>query len=71
MSSEPLTPEQIEQFHRDGYLIVESMFDAEEMELLKRSAKEDRELDAHSYSKEDGEGGKGPGAAGLRGDAAA
>ena len=58
MSSEPLTPEQIEQFHRDGYLIVESMFDAEEMELLKRSAKEDRELDAHSYSKEDGEGGK-------------
>ena len=58
MSSEPLTPEQIDQFHRDGYLIVRSMFDAEEMELLKRAAKEDRELEAHSYSKEDGEGGK-------------
>ena len=58
MSSEPLTPEQIDQFHRDGYLIVKSMFDAEEMELLKRAAKEDRELEAHSYSKGDGEGGK-------------
>ena len=58
MSSEPLTTEQIEQFHRDGYLIVESMFDAEEMELLKRAAKEDHELEAHAYSKEDGEGGK-------------
>ena len=58
MSSEPLTPEQIEQFHRDGYLIVESMFDAEEMGLLKRAAKADHELEAHSYSKEDGEGGK-------------
>ena len=56
MSSEPLTTEQIEQFHRDGYLIVESMFDAEEMELLKRAAKEDHELEAHAYSKEDGEG---------------
>ena len=58
MSSEPLTAEQIEHFHRDGYLIVESMFDAEEMDLLKRAAKEDRELEAHSYSKGDGEGGK-------------
>jgi len=58
MSSEPLTAEQTEHFHRDGYLIIKSMFDAEEMELLKRAAKEDRELEAHSYSKGDGEGGK-------------
>ena len=40
MSSEPLTAEQIEDFHRDGYLIIKSMFDTEEMELLKRAAKE-------------------------------
>ena len=58
MSSEPLTAEQIEDFHRDGYLIIRSMFDTEEMKLLKRAAKEDRELEAHSYSKGDGEGGK-------------
>jgi ectoine hydroxylase-related dioxygenase (phytanoyl-CoA dioxygenase family) len=34
------------------------MFDAEEMEMLRRAAKEDRELDRHSYAKADGEGGE-------------
>src|SRR5919106_483011 len=29
-----LTGEQIEQFNRNGYLMVESLFDAEEMKLL-------------------------------------
>jgi hypothetical protein len=33
------------------------MFDGEEIELLRRAAKEDRELDQHSFGKGDGEGG--------------
>ena len=45
-------------YERDGYLLVKSMFDAEEIGLLLRSAKEDRALDEHSYGKDDGEGGR-------------
>ncbi len=48
---------QISQFHADGYVHAKSFFDAEEIDLLRRSAKEDRTLDNKSYGKEDGEGG--------------
>jgi hypothetical protein len=34
------------------------MFDAGEMDLLRRSAKADRELDQHSYDRDDSEGGR-------------
>ncbi len=57
MSTDPLTPEQLSIYERDGYLVVPSLFDSEEIELLARAAKKDRDLDEHSFGKGDGEGG--------------
>ena len=51
--SKPLTEKQVEQFQRDGYLIVKKMFDKEEMEMLLRTAKADRELTNHSFASKD------------------
>ncbi len=52
-----LTQEQIQTYHDDGYLIVKSFFDAEEIELLRRTAVADRQMDQKSFGREDGEGG--------------
>jgi hypothetical protein len=48
--------QQIADYHRDGYYILPSLFDAEEIELLSRSAKEDREIDNHAFKRDDGTG---------------
>jgi hypothetical protein len=53
----PLTDEQIVIYHRDGYLIAQRMFDHEEIDLLRRAAREDHELDRRSFGRADGEGG--------------
>jgi hypothetical protein len=45
------------QYHETGFLLVKGFYDAEEIGLLKRAAKEDRALDQHSFSRNDGEGG--------------
>ena len=52
-----LTDQQLVGFHEDGYLLLKGLFDAEEIELLRRAAKEDKQLDDHSFGKADGEGG--------------
>ncbi len=57
MANEPLNAEQIQQYHNDGYVLAKGLFDSEEIGLLHRAAKEDRELDQHSFGKSDGEGG--------------
>jgi ectoine hydroxylase len=57
MAAGPLKDETLKQYERDGYVLAGSMFDSEEIELLRRAAKEDRELDQHSFGKGDGEGG--------------
>ena len=54
----PLSPQQLADYERDGYLLVKKMFDAEEIGLLLRSAREDRALDQHAFGKADGEGGQ-------------
>ncbi len=54
----PLAPDQLDRYEQAGYLLVEGMFDAEEVGLLLRSAREDRALDQHSFGRADGEGGK-------------
>lgn len=54
----PLTSDQVSAFDRDGSLLVPGVFDAEEIGLLLRSAKEDRTLDAHAFGRNDGEGGR-------------
>jgi ectoine hydroxylase-related dioxygenase (phytanoyl-CoA dioxygenase family) len=53
----PLHAEQLEEYKADGYVVAKKMFDDEEIGLLKRAAKQDRELDQHSYGRADGEGG--------------
>jgi hypothetical protein len=58
MRSGPLTSEQTADFGRDGSLLVSQLFDREEIDLLLRSAKEDRALDQHSFGRNDGEGGR-------------
>ena len=54
----PLDSEQLARYERDGYLLIGGMFDADEVGLLLRSAREDRALDQHSFGKADGEGGR-------------
>ncbi len=46
-----------EQFHRDGFYLARGFFDRDEVDLLRRSAKEDHELDRRSFGRADGEGG--------------
>jgi hypothetical protein len=58
MRAGPLGADQLAAYERDGYLLVRSLFDAEETDLLRRAAKEDRALDAHAYGMDDGEGGR-------------
>ena len=57
MSSLLLTPADVARYHADGYVIVPGLFDAEEIGLLHRAAKEDHELDKRSFGRADGEGG--------------
>jgi hypothetical protein len=58
MSQRTLTDEQIAQYHQDGFTLVRSLFDPQEMDLLRRAAKEDHELDRRAFGRADGEGGK-------------
>jgi hypothetical protein len=52
-----LSDEQVRRYHEDGYVLARGFFDAEEIGLLHRSAKEDNELDKRSFGRADGEGG--------------
>lgn len=58
MKKGPLSAKQIAAYHRDGYIIVRRLFDREEIGLLSRAAHEDRVLDQHSFSRDDGTGAK-------------
>lgn len=53
-----LSENQREQFEDDGYILMKALFDSEEIEMLRSTAHADRELDKHSFSRADGEGGK-------------
>jgi len=55
--TQPLSGRQRQAFDDDGYLLVPSLFDAEEIDLLRRSAKQDKQLDDHAFGRADGEGG--------------
>lgn len=57
MTNEPLSAAELEQFRSDGFIILRGLFDAEEIDLLRRAAKEDRVLDQNSFGREDGSGG--------------
>jgi ectoine hydroxylase len=57
MAAGPIGKEVLEQYERDGYIVAKQMFSRQEIDLLRRAAKEDRQLDQHSFGKGDGEGG--------------
>src|SRR3569833_2262850 len=57
MNSNRLTGEELKAYAEDGYLLVRGMLDHEEVQILGRSAREDRVLDQHSFGRADGEGG--------------
>ncbi|MGP8250820.1 MAG: phytanoyl-CoA dioxygenase family protein [Terracidiphilus sp.] len=57
MAKGPIDQSQAADYHQNGFVLVRQMLDAEEIDLLGRSAREDRVLDQHSYGRADGEGG--------------
>ncbi len=52
------TIEGIQEFHRDGYVLIPSVFDADEMDGLLRYSKGDRSLDAQAKTRKDASGGE-------------
>jgi ectoine hydroxylase-related dioxygenase (phytanoyl-CoA dioxygenase family) len=52
-----LNNRQIDQFHRDGFVLVEKLFDDEELDLLRRIARADQQLAQKAAGRRDGQGG--------------
>lgn len=57
MTSCTLDRDQIDRFHHDGFLIVEGLFDHEEVRLLRQVAEADQEFQRRVASRRDGQGG--------------
>ncbi len=57
MAKGVISDSDVQRYNEDGYLLVKGMLSPAEIELLGRTAREDRVLDQHSYGKADGEGG--------------
>ena len=57
MATGPFRNDRLDEYQRNGFVLAKGMFDAEEIGLLRRAAKQDRELDQHSFGRGDGEGG--------------
>ena len=51
-----LSKDQIDKFNEEGFIQLKGLFDIEEIEMLRSTARADRELDKHSFSRADGEG---------------
>ncbi len=51
------TDTHVRQFQEDGYVITEHLFDAEDMDLLRRVARADRAMEETAASRRDGQGG--------------
>jgi ectoine hydroxylase-related dioxygenase (phytanoyl-CoA dioxygenase family) len=51
------TPAQVAAFQRDGFVLVPTLFDEEEMDLLRKVARADQRLEREAASRADGEGG--------------
>ncbi len=58
MAKGALNDQQLREYEASGFILTKRMFDEEETGLLRRAAKEDRELDQHSFGRGDGEGGR-------------
>ena len=53
----PISGAAAREYHAAGYHLARGFFDPEEIDLLKRSARADNELDKRSFGRADGEGG--------------
>jgi phytanoyl-CoA dioxygenase PhyH len=58
MAYGPISGEQLREYRERGFVLAKGFFDRAEIDLLHRAAKEDRELDRHSFARADGEGGQ-------------
>jgi hypothetical protein len=58
MAMGALNDQQLREYEVNGFVLARQMFDEEETGLLRRAAREDRELDQHSFARGDGEGGR-------------
>ncbi len=57
MSSRALTAEQVESYHRDGFVVARAMFDPEEAGLVLATARRDAAVSEHAMGWPDGRGG--------------
>ena len=57
MTLHSITNQQVERYNRDGYVMLEGLFDEVEMNLLLGTAKADRALEEHAMALDDGAGG--------------
>jgi hypothetical protein len=57
MAKGVISDERVEDYARDGFVLIHGMLDEVEVGLLSRAAREDRVLDQKSFAKSDGEGG--------------
>ena len=57
MAKGVISDERVEDYARDGFVLIRGMLDEVEVGLLSRAAREDRVLDQKSFAKGDGEGG--------------
>lgn len=58
VSRNRLDGDQMNRYRSDGYLVVPGLFDSQEMELLARTARQDKQLAEAAYERADGEGGR-------------
>src|ERR1700740_3529825 len=56
MARGPITPDRLAEYRQKGYTLVRRMFDSQEVDLLRRSAKQDKTLDDHAFGRDDGRG---------------
>jgi ectoine hydroxylase len=57
MAAGPLKKDSIAEYEDKGFVLARKMFDTEEIDLLRQAAKQDRDLDQHSFGRAGGEGG--------------
>src|SRR6478736_2848307 len=56
MASGSISPDRLTEYRQKGYTLVRRMFNSQEIDLLRRSAKQDKTLDDHAFGRDDGSG---------------
>ena len=52
-----ISEDDVRRYEDQGFILAKRFFERKEIQLLSRVAREDRELDQHSFARGDGEGG--------------